>query len=230
MSVVDHAAEAQRAFASMQAGGIAIVPNDVGYAAMASQHAALKRIFDTKGRTPSKLNAMVGHRVLHERLHRCSTRARAIVRAITEDFDLPLGVIAPADFTDPFLARLDPRIIEASTRDGTLLMLMNAGRFHHELCELSAAADVAIFGSSANLSTHGTKFAVADIEPEILAIADCVIDYGILKYQPYRCSSTLLDVENMRIYRKGVAHDAIAWILDRHFGIDVSAPAAAALS
>ena len=93
-----------------------------------------------------------------------------------------------------------------------------------------ASCQRAIFGSSANLSTQGTKFAVADIEPEILAIADSVIDYGILKYQPYRCSSTLLDVESMRIYRKGVAHDAIAWILDRHFGIDVSAPGTVALS
>jgi tRNA A37 threonylcarbamoyladenosine synthetase subunit TsaC/SUA5/YrdC len=222
MAVVDHAAEARRAFDTFQAGGIVIVPNDVGYAAMATQHAALTRIFATKGRARSKLNAMVGHRGLHERLHRCSSRARAIVRAVTEDYDLPLGVIAPADFSDPFLARLDPRIVEASTREGTLLMLMNAGRFHHELCELSAANDTAIFGSSANLSTQGTKFAVADIEPEILAIADRVVDYGILKYQPYRCSSTLLDVENMRIYRKGVAHDGIAWILKRHFGIDVA--------
>jgi tRNA A37 threonylcarbamoyladenosine synthetase subunit TsaC/SUA5/YrdC len=222
MAVIDHAAEARRAFDTMQSGGVAIVPNDVGYAAMAMQHEALKRIFDTKGRAQSKLNAMVGHQGLHERLHRCTARAQTIVRAITQDYDLPLGVIAPADFTDPFLARLDPRIVEASTREGTLLMLMNAGRFHHELCELSNAADAAIFGSSANRSLQGTKFAVADIEPEILAIADRVVDYGVLKYQPYRCSSTLLDVETMRIYRKGVAYDGIAWILNRHFGIDVT--------
>lgn len=222
MATVDHRAEARLAFETMQAGGVAIVPNDVGYAAMATRYDALKRIFDSKGRAPSKLNAMVGHRALHERLHRCSTRAREIVLAITEDYDLPLGVIAPADFTDPFLARLDPRIVAASTRDGTLLMLMNAGRFHHALCELSDASDAAIFGSSANLSMHGTKFSVSEIEPEILSIADRVIDYGVLKYQPYQCSSTLLDVETLRIYRKGVACDGIVWILKRHFDIDVS--------
>ncbi|MBU1360718.1 MAG: Sua5/YciO/YrdC/YwlC family protein [Gammaproteobacteria bacterium] len=221
MAVIDHAAQARSAFETMRGGGIAIVPNDVGYAAMASTHGALRRIFDTKGRAPTKLNAMVGHLGLHRRLHRCSSRASEIVDAITRDYDLPLGVIAPADFSDPFLSRLDPRIVEASTREGTLLMLMNAGAFHEELCKLSEQGDVAIFGSSANRSMQGTKFAVADIEPEILAIADRVVDYGILKYKPYGLSSTLLDVENMTIYRRGVAFESIAWILKKHFGIDV---------
>lgn len=222
MAIVDHRAEARRAFATMQEGGVAIIPNDVGYAAMATHYDALKRIFDSKGRAPSKLNAMVGHQRLHERLHRCSTRAREIVQAITQDYDLPLGVIAPADMSDPFLARLDPRIVAASTREGTLLMLMNAGQFHHALCELSEAADAAVFGSSANRSMHGTKFAVADIEPEILAIADRVIDYGVLKYHPYQCSSTLLDVETLKVYRKGIAYGGILWILKRHFDIDAA--------
>jgi len=31
---------------------------------------------------------------------------------------------------------------------------MNAGQFHHALCELSEAADGAVFGSSANPSIH----------------------------------------------------------------------------
>lgn len=221
MHVLDHAREAQRAFDAIKAGGIAIVPNDVGYAAMAHAHVALDRIFKTKGRAPTKLNAMVGHAGLHRRLHRCGSRGREIVAAITEDYDLPLGVIAPADFEDPFLANLDPRVVEASTRDGTLLMLMNAGQFHAELCELSDRNDLAIFGSSANLTLQGTHFAVAEIEPEILSIADVVVDYGILKYKPYGCSSTLLDVENLKIYREGIAADSIRWILKRHFGIEL---------
>jgi tRNA A37 threonylcarbamoyladenosine synthetase subunit TsaC/SUA5/YrdC len=219
----DHAREAARAFAAMRDGGIAIVPNDVGYAAMAHKFPALERIFDTKGRAPTKLNAMIGHAPLHRRLHRCGTRAREIVSAITETYDLPLGVIAPADFGDPFLANLDARVVEASTRNGTLLMLMNAGQFHHELCELSHAHDVAMFGSSANLTLQGTHFCVADIEAEIMAIADVVIDYGHLKYSPWKCSSTLLDVESLTIYRKGIAYEAILWILKRHFGVDLAA-------
>ena len=219
----DHTREAARAFVAIRDGGIAIVPNDVGYAAMAHGYPALKRIFDTKGRAPTKLNAMIGHAALHRRLHRCGSRGREIVAAITETYDLPLGVIAPADFSDPFLASLDPRVVEASTRDGTLLMLMNAGPFHHALCELSHAHDVAMFGSSANLTLQGTHFCVEDIEPEIRAIADVVVDYGHLKYAPWKCSSTLLDVEALSVYRKGIAFGAIVWILKRHFGVELSA-------
>ena len=100
-------------------------------------------------------------------------------------------------------------------------MLMNAGQFHHALCQLSDRNDVAIFGSSANLTLQGTHFAVAEIESEILSIADVVIDYGVLKYKPYGCSSTLLDVENLKIYREGIAAESIRWILKRHFGIEI---------
>lgn len=219
MSVLDHCRQAVRAFDVMRGGGIAIVPNDVGYAAMGHTYEALQRIFETKGRSQAKLNAMIGHNKLHRRLHRCSTRGCEIVAAITKDYDLPLGVIAPADFTDPFLARLDPRVIHASTRGGTLLMLLNAGQFHFELSELSNAQDIAIFGSSANLTLQGTHFSVDEIEPEIRAIANVVVDYGILKYKPYGCSSTLLDVENLTIHRQGIAYESIAWILQKHFGL-----------
>lgn len=222
LQLVDHMRAAAQAFDAIRGGGIAIVPNDVGYAAMGHTQSALQRIFDTKGRAPSKLNAMIGHAGIHRRLHRCSTRAREIVAAITEDYDLPLGVIAPADFSDPLLANLDPRVVESSTRAGTLLMLMNAGRFHHALCELSSAYDTAIFGSSANLTLHGTHFSVKEIEPQITAIADVIVDYGVLKYGLWKCSSTLLDVETMTVYRKGIAIDSITWILRRHFAIDLA--------
>lgn len=225
MSVLNHNKDAEKAFSVMKQGGIAIVPNDVGYAAMGHTFEALQLIFETKGRSQSKLNAMIGHSKLHRRIHRCSTRGREIVCAITEDFDLPLGVIAPADFSDPFLAGLDSRVVQASTREGTLLMLLNAGRFHFALSELSDSQNTAIFGSSANLTLKGTHFSVADIEPEIRAIADIVVDYGVMKYEPYGCSSTLLDVENLTIYRKGIAYEAIAWILQRHFGVTVVAAA-----
>ena len=38
------------------------------------------------------------------------------------------------------------------------------------------------FGSSANISLTGSKFNVGDIEPELIEIADVVIDHGTSKY------------------------------------------------
>ncbi|MEJ0070831.1 MAG: hypothetical protein WDO24_21220 [Pseudomonadota bacterium] len=98
-------------------------------------------------------------------------------------------------------------------------MLLNAGRFHGALTELSHADGFPLFGSSANLSLSGTKFAAEDIEPEIRAVADIVIDHGLQKFHPYRSSSTLLDVERCEVVRFGSCYEDIAYVLQRHFRV-----------
>jgi tRNA A37 threonylcarbamoyladenosine synthetase subunit TsaC/SUA5/YrdC len=223
MPVLAIAADARRAFDAMRAGGIAILPNDVGYSLIAGEPTALERIFAVKRRAPSKLNAMLGNDDHHRELHLASPRARDIVAAITQDYDLPLGVIAPCRRDHPMLRRLDPDTYRRSTADDTLLMLMNAGRFHAEITRLSFEAGYLLFGSSANLSLTGTKFDANDIEPEIKAVADVVIDYGLMKYHPWRASSTLIDIETCRVHRFGVAYENIASILKRHFRVDLPA-------
>jgi tRNA A37 threonylcarbamoyladenosine synthetase subunit TsaC/SUA5/YrdC len=221
MAVLDVAADAARAFAAMQAGGIAILPNDVGYSLIAGEAAALKKIFDTKRRAPTKLNAMLGNDDHHREIHVVGQRARDILQAIVKDYDLPLGVIAPCRTDHPLLRSLDADIYRRSTSGDTLLMLMNAGRFHAEITRLSFASGYLLFGSSANLSLAGTKFRVKDIEPDIVAIADVVIDYGLMKYHPWAASSTLLDIETCAVHRVGVAYENIADILKRHFAVDL---------
>lgn len=206
---------------AMVAGGIAILPNDVGYSLIGARREALARIFATKRRTPEKLNAMLGNDELHRELHVVSERGRKIVEAITLDYDLPLGLIAPCRTDHPLLARLDPDTFARSTKDDTLLMLLNAGRFHAEITRLSLERGTLLFGSSANLSMHGTKFCVEDIEPEVKAIADVVIDYGLMKYHPWAASSTLLHCETLEVVRFGSCYENIAYVLKRHFGIEL---------
>lgn len=219
MPVIHPRQDAERALQVMQAGGIAILPNDVGYSLIGARADALQKIFQTKRRAPQKLNAMLGNDDLHRALHRVSSRGREIVDAITRDYDLPLGLIAPCDVQHPLLQALDPDIFERSTRDNTLLMLLNAGPFHRELTRLSMERQILLFGSSSNLSLHGTKFRVEDIEPEIMAIADVVIDYGLMKYHLWQASSTLLNCETLEVVRFGSCYDNIADILKRHFRV-----------
>lgn len=109
----------------------------------------------------------------------------------------------------------------SSTKGETLLMLLNAGRFHAAITRLSARRGTLLFGSSANLSMHGTKFRVEDMEPEIRAIADVVVDHGLMKYHSWACSSTLLDCETLEVIRAGSCYDNIADILRRHFQVDL---------
>ena len=223
MARPDIAGDAARAFAVLQAGGIAILPMDVGYSLIGGSEAALARIFETKGRTPDKLNAMLGDMALHRELHRLDARGREIVEAICVDQDLPLGALAPADMDHPMLRAMTPGALAGSTRDGTVLMLLNAGRFHAEICRLSREAGLALFGSSANRSLAGTKFRVEDMEPEITGVADVVIDHGLRKYHLYRASSTILNLATLEVVRVGSCHELIADVLRRQFGVELPA-------
>lgn len=224
MSVLNPVADAKKAMQVMQTGGISILPNDVGYSLIASTPKALHRIFETKRRAPQKLNAMLGNHAHHEALHRVSSRGKEIVQAITGDYNLPLGLIAPCEPQHPMLQNLDPDIFARSTHGSTLLMLLNAGPLHREITDLSFKTGTLLFGSSANLSLHGTKFRVEDIEPEIMQIADVVIDYGLMKYHPWQTSSTLLNCETLDVVRFGSCYENIADILMRHFKIRLPDP------
>jgi tRNA A37 threonylcarbamoyladenosine synthetase subunit TsaC/SUA5/YrdC len=189
---------------------------DVGFSLIGGSEAALARIFETKGRTADKLNAMVGDYAIHEAIHRIDQRAQDVVQALTVDADLPLGVIAPCDLSHPLLRVID---LDGSNKDGTIALLMNAGSFHGAISRLSLATGRPLFGSSANRSLQGTKFRVEDMEPEIIAIADIIIDYGLRKYHPYGASSTLLDVTDMTVVRKGACFELITDTLRRRFDI-----------
>ncbi len=219
MSLFDVERDARRAFDALRGGGIAIVPHNIGYAALGGSGPALQRIFLTKGRGASKRNAMVANLAMQAELQDCSPRGCDIVRAIVEDYDLPLGCIAPYRPQHPLLAKLDGDTLSASTQNGTVAILLNAGHFHAALTRLSHEAEVPLFGSSANRSLGGTKFKVEDIEPEITAIANVVIDHGLQPFHLYRTSSTLLNVETLEVVRFGSCYDDIAYILNRHFQI-----------
>jgi len=219
MRMYDYETDAKRAFDVVAGGGIAIIPMHVGYAIVGATGDAVRRIFRAKQRKPSKLNAITGSPELHRDLHILDERARQVVDAITLQYDLPLGTVAPARLDHPMLRKLDPEILAQSTLDGTIAMLLGGGPFLDTLGRLSYENNLAILGSSANLSLHGTKFRAAEIEPEIRAAADIVFDYGLMRWAAYGQSSTMLDLRDYSVVRKGACFDLITDLLQRHFGI-----------
>ena len=217
MAMLDIPGDARRAFDALSGGGIAIMPMDVGYTCSGGSAAALQKIFDTKGRTAEKRNAMIGDMEMHRELHVIDQRGRDVVQAVCEDHGLPFGPIAPCDMEHPILRNLESDAIPGSIKDNTVCMLVNAGPFHAEICRLSRENEFPIFGSSANKSLAGTKFRVEDIEPDIRGIADVIIDHGLRKYHPYRASSTLIDLRTLDVVRVGSSYELIADILKRYF-------------
>jgi tRNA A37 threonylcarbamoyladenosine synthetase subunit TsaC/SUA5/YrdC len=224
MVMPDIKGDARRAMDVLKAGGVAILPMDVGYSLIGGSADSLKKIFDTKNRAQSKLNAMVADNEIHRQVHDLDQRGYDIVTAITEDYGLPLGAIAPAKLDHPLLAPLAGDAMTRSSKDDTIAMLLNAGPFHAEICRLSREEMHPLFGSSANVSLTGTKFRVEDMEPAITDIADIIINHGLRKYHLYQASSTLLNVATLEVVRYGSGFELIADILKRHFDVALPPP------
>lgn len=221
MAMLDIEGDARRVVQAVRAGGVAIIPMDVGYAGIGGCHDALMRFFRAKGRGAHKRNAMLGNLDLHDELHLLDDRGRQMVRCLVEDYDLPVAVVAGFHAQHPLLRALGEEALAASTEGGTLAMLLNAGNFLLEVTRQATEAGQPLFGSSANLTGTGTRFRAADVQPEIQAVAEVVVDYGLQKFHLYRRSSTMIDFRTMEVVRIGSCYEVIADKLQRHFGVEL---------
>lgn len=227
MPMIDPRADAERVFNVLEQGGVAIVPLDVAYAIFGGSGDAIRRIFTAKGRSFTKPNGMLADFELFKSLHRVGPREHDIVHAVTEEFGLPLSVVAPFAQDHPIFASVDAFAMERSTKLGTLDLLLNAGPLHRELARLSRERLRPVLGSSANRSLTGSKFRLAEIEPEVRAAADIAIDYGLSRYANARgVSSTIIDLVTFQVHRHGVCFEQIADVLARGFGIKLAPPPA----
>ncbi|MDE0919226.1 MAG: Sua5/YciO/YrdC/YwlC family protein [Arenicellales bacterium] len=216
--------DAVKAFDVIVNGGIGILPMDIGYSLIGGSSDALIRIFNAKGRAIGKLNALVGDLTLADELLNLTPQARELLHLLTVTYDLPLGAIAPCDMNHPLIKTLDHRTRAMSVKDKTIVLLVNAGPFHAAISRLSYESKHLLIGSSANLSNAGTKFKVTDIEPEILDIADIIVDHGLRKYHLYQKSSTLLNLDTLGVVRHGACFDLIADVVKRHYGVRLAGP------
>ena len=220
---LDIPGDARRAIDIIKKGGIALVPNDTGYALCGASMDPLKKIYDTKRRGSHKRNAMAGDLETQRDLMTLGRREQAMVEALVVDHDLPIGVIGPFRADHPLLRKLDADAVKASTAVGTIGMLLNAGPFHKELTRLSREEVVPLFGSSANLTGTGTKFRVEDVQPELRKIADITIDYGLRRYHLYRRAGTLINFSTMEVIRIGACYELISAVLKRWFDLELPA-------
>ena len=101
-------------------------------------------------------------------------------------------------------------------------MLLNAGAFHNALSKLCFERGKPAFGSSANISLTGSKFTVADVEPELKEVADMIIDHGTSKYaNPEGVSSSIIDFRDFSVVRYGCCFDKLKNIFKEQFSINL---------
>lgn len=214
--------DAEDVYDVIMGGGIAIIPLDVAYAIVGNQEAAIKKIFAVKNRSfdkPSGMLACLDHSLA---VHDLGEREREIQNALFNEYDLPFSVVAPFDPCHPALSNVDPYVMETSSKVGTLDMLMNAGALHNALTRLCLERNTPVFGSSANISLTGSKFNVADVEPELKAVADIIIDHGTSKYaNPEGVSSSIIDFRDFTVIRYGCCFEQLNSIFRDKFSIEL---------
>jgi tRNA A37 threonylcarbamoyladenosine synthetase subunit TsaC/SUA5/YrdC len=221
----DVAADARKVFEAVCAGGVAVIHLDVGYAVLAHTAAAVQRIYAAKHRSFDKPTGIAGNHRLHRELHRLPPDRLEMIDAVTIGHDLPLAVIAPFRRDHPLLEAMDPFVLANAVKDDSLNILLNAGELRNGIADLAVDAGRLFVGSSANTSLKGSRYAVEDIEPEVIAIADIVIDYGRSRYgTPDGLSSTMIDFTTFRVQRAGVCFDEIAAVLSAEFDINLQRP------
>ncbi|KAJ5371520.1 uncharacterized protein N7496_007612 [Penicillium cataractarum] len=211
--------DAQRVLKVLKDGGIAIIPSNVGYGIVATDPEALCRIFNAKKRQPHKRHAMIGNYDLHKDIHNLPARGAEMVRRLTVDLDLPLGVVASYHPDHPIIKKIPEYLLNQSSVGGTMAMLVNGGKFQEELSKLASNEELPLLGSSANLTGTGTKVTVEEIEPEIKAAANIIIDYGRQKYSHPRPSSTMINFNDLRVLRFGACYHVIQDVFSRFYGI-----------
>ncbi|PYH61073.1 uncharacterized protein BO96DRAFT_429728 [Aspergillus niger CBS 101883] len=218
---IDVLRDAERVFEVIKNQGIALIPGSIGYGLVASDPAALDRLFTTKRRKPHKKHAMIGSYALHQEIHVLPAREESMVRTLTVDLDVPVGVAAPFRADHPIIQKLGPELLSRCTHDGTLSMLVNGGPLQDELIRLCHAAGLPLLGSSANISGSGMKVRLEDIEPEIVEAADIVIDYGKRTFSVPRASSTIINFRDMKLVRYGACYDVIQDVLRKFYGVEL---------
>lgn len=216
--------DAKLAFQIMKSGGVTILPLDVSYAIFGHSARAVERMYALKNRPSTKPNGVLGNWDIFNEVMTVSQRDRDLVACITQDYDLPLSVVAPFRAEHDWLQTAEFGAVRRSTKQGTMDLLINAGVIHDELAKLSLDACIPLFGSSANRSLTGSKFEMDHIEPEVRAGCELVVGYGKSRYaNPWLIGSTIIELGSWKVLRYGGLYEQQASIVKKHFDVELPA-------
>ena len=161
---------------------------------------------------------MVVDGILEREIHAVDQRKRDMIDCVTIDYNLPLGVIAKYREDHPLMRSLDPFLVKIGTARGAISTALNdGGVFTETVGRYSREHLCPFFGSSANMTGQGAKHRVEDIEPEIIAAADLILDYGLCRYHAYQTTGTQINFDTMEVLRFGACYELIVDILNRYF-------------
>lgn len=221
---VDAAADAKAVFDTATNGGVAIFRTDVGYAIVGHTEPAIKKIYAAKQRSFSKPCGCFGSLAMFDEFILVEPKAREFVRALIEEHNLPISIVAPFKADHPIFRSAAPFVLANATKAGTVDLLMNAGATHDAIAALALEHGKGVFGSSANRSLTGSKYEFDDIETEVREAVDLPLNRGSTKYShPKGLGSTIIDLQTFQPFRIGICFEEIRSIAAKSFKIDIPA-------
>jgi hypothetical protein len=183
---LDIRGDARRVIDVVKGGGIAIMPNDVGYAMCGASMDPLRRIYDTKRRGSHKRNAMAAISRRSASCTRSTPGRRRWSRAIVVDH----GSAARRDRTfragHPLIRSLDEEGLRACTAVGTVGCCSTPARCTPRSAALSREEVVRCSAPRPTSAAPDRAFRVEDIPEELRRIADITIDYGLRRFHIYK--------------------------------------------
>ncbi len=213
-------ADAQLAFDCMTNGGVSVLPLSVSYAIFAHTAEGVERIYKLKQRPMTKPNGVIGSWDIFREVFNVGKRELDLVRCLTIDHNLPLSVVAPFNPAHDWLKTVQHGALRLATKVQTMDLLMNAGPLHNALAKMSLEQSKPLMGSSANVSSSGSKFKLEDVQTELKEGCDLVLGYGTSRYDnEFGMGSTIVDLPSWKILRWGGCFEAQAKIVEKEFGV-----------
>ena len=207
---------------TIEAGHVAIAPLDVAYAVNACTEAGIRAIYAAKKRSYEKPGGLFANVEMSRAIHVMEDWKHNLAESIVREENIPFSIVAPFRTTHEFFSRVEPFVMESSTKAGTMDMLLNAGQFHNEIARQSWQRGMPVFGSSANTSLAGSKYRYEDIEAAVREAASVYFDYGASRYaNPQGHSSTIIDFRDFSVIRVGVVFDQVAAAFRKHGGVEL---------
>ena len=210
---------------TLDAGKVAIIPTCLTYAIVGHRADAVASIFAAKARSFDKPCGLFGSPQMSRIVHDLPEERYRMSEVLAFEEALPFSIVAPFRRDVPFLAKVDPFVIANGSKNGTMDMVMSGGPFVAAMAARSLERGIAVFGSSANRSLQGSKYTLAEVEPEVRAAASLELDYGVSRWaHPDGLSSTIIDFGDFSVVRMGHQFDRIREAMQRRFGVTLRLP------
>lgn len=205
----DVTALADRAYEVVRAGGLVLIPADIGYGFLGNSGDSMRRMYELKGRPLANPCIVAANLATLRRVARPGDPA--LLDWVAEiAADQTIAVVVPIDTEAPEIRALDPWARTQAVTDGTVALFLNTGVYVERMIARAEEDRILLIGSSGNRSGTGNNYRFTDVPAEIRAGVDFTCDLGTMRHaNDQRLATTIVNLTRFTVRRVGVGYDAI---------------------